>query len=895
MKESIFDIAKAIDRHRQLEFASETLNNAVGRCKVLYDGTEQQFWLINSEGNVKTSKDWFGNPIANTAFVDAKPYSKDGFTVPKHSYLASILIQNNEGSHAYRSPNGEKIIEIFNRATYDPSPSAVAENIKINIASDSRKYAYQLISEILELKKSLEKDEKAIEEAKNKENQEAVDKLILELDLKRKQFDEKLASAKNFIRTHAELRYQPILDPVQDKVKSSKIFNGNLIINGGPGTGKTTSLIQRIKFLTSQTIEEFTNISSAQRQVLFDQKKSWIFFTPNELLKLFLNNSMVKEELLANDDTVRVWQDYKPYLFLEFKLSDSVKKKPFLFYKRDQDITMLPEDAAKLQELISKFEKYFISLQKQKLDKIKNLDISLFSWKDVGNTIKRDSVGNADIDIPGFMLLFLNLQEKYQDLSKSVADDFNKMIQRAAAIVLTEVKKDTARYQELVKMIASENLTETDNEQDEDEDIDRENFEETVEENPADTDLKLIAVIKSLVRKNALKKFDNITKLTGRDKKYLEKIPESQEVVNGDKIGEIAFFRKYFERLTKGIMVNIYQEIPSAYKKFRRSEIASQSVLWNFSLLEKLVKENNIRLHVDEQAFIIMFINKLNNLLAKNHRLLYNNTNHPFVETFRQYCKAVIGIDEATDFRLIDLLCMSSFNNPDFNSVTLSGDMMQKLTKDGLKSWDDYRKFFKDTEIYDLEISYRQSQTLLALAQIIYKGVNKQEAVYKSFISPSDMEPVPLLLISDDEDEKLQWIVNRILEIRAAYSFIPSIAIFVPLEQDVERCAKKLGDFDELSDVGINVKACKDGEVLGNKDTVRVFSIDKIKGLEFEAAFFHNVDNILRSDVSDEMFLKFMYVGLSRASFYLAMTLNDNLPEKVSAIQDYFKTEQNWK
>ena len=183
----------------------------------------------------------------------------------------------------------------------------------------------------------------------------------------------------------------------------------------------------------------------------------------------------------------------------------------------------------------------------------------------------------------------------------------------------------------------------------------------------------------------------------------------------------------------------------------------------------------------------------------------------------------------------------------------------------------------------------------MSLAQDIYRGVNKTDAVYRSFIDKSEFEPLPLLFVSPDQHEKIKWMVDRILEIHESYSFIPSIAVFVPDENQLEKFANDMGSFDELSDVGIQVKACRDGEVLGDKNTIRIFSIDKIKGLEFDTVFFHNADEILKAGVSTEMFYKFMYVGLSRASFYLGMTLNEKLPTEIEFIAENFSTNQNWK
>jgi superfamily I DNA/RNA helicase len=108
--------------------------------------------------------------------------------------------------------------------------------------------------------------------------------------------------------------------------------------------------------------------------------------------------------------------------------------------------------------------------------------------------------------------------------------------------------------------------------------------------------------------------------------------------------------------------------------------------------------------------------------------------------------------------------------------------------------------------------------------------------------------------------------------------------------------ANKLGNLDTLSDVGILVKACRNGEVLGDKNTVRIFSIDKIKGLEFEAVFFHNLDELQNQNLSTDLLLKYLYVGLSRATFYLGLTVSEELNSDLIFISDSFdRTGKTWK
>src|SRR5690606_29227569 len=179
-----------------------------------------------------------------------------------------------------------------------------------------------------------------------------------------------LDKAQGFIRKYAELRYQPILDPIQESIKRSKIFDGSLIINGGPGTGKTTSLIQRIKFLISPSIEEYTTLNQGQKDILFNQKTSWIFYSPNELLALFLRNSMKMEELTADTERVKVWSSHKNELVKTYKLVDTVTKRPFLIYNKSQGSNLIKNTPASVKLITDSFLKFYFSFQKEKIEKV---------------------------------------------------------------------------------------------------------------------------------------------------------------------------------------------------------------------------------------------------------------------------------------------------------------------------------------------------------------------------------------------------------------------------------------------------------------------------------------------------------------------------------------------
>ena len=84
----------------------------------------------------------------------------------------------------------------------------------------------------------------------------------------------------------------------------------------------------------------------------------------------------------------------------------------------------------------------------------------------------------------------------------------------------------------------------------------------------------------------------------------------------------------------------------------------------------------------------------------------------------------------------------------------------------------------------------------------------------------------------------------------------------------------------------MQVVACPKGQVMGQDRDVRVFDVEHIKGLEFEAVFFIGIDRLARRQ--PDLFDKYLYVGTTRAATYLGITCDDVLPNSISALRDMF-------
>jgi DNA helicase IV len=68
---------------------------------------------------------------------------------------------------------------------------------------------------------------------------------------------------------------------------------------------------------------------------------------------------------------------------------------------------------------------------------------------------------------------------------------------------------------------------------------------------------------------------------------------------------------------------------------------------------------------------------------------------------------------------------------------------------------------------------------------------------------------------------------------------------------------------------------------------VRIFDVQHIKGLEFEAVFFIGVDELAARHPN--LFDKYLYVGATRAATYLGITCDrPELPERIRPLQNAF-------
>jgi superfamily I DNA/RNA helicase len=259
------------------------------------------------------------------------------------------------------------------------------------------------------------------------------------------------------------------------------------------------------------------------------------------------------------------------------------------------------------------------------------------------------------------------------------------------------------------------------------------------------------------------------------------------------------------------------------------------------------------------------------------------------LQAVRELFRTQVLVDEATDFSPIQLACMGALSDPATNAFLACGDFNQRITSWGARSEAELKWVFPDIDIRTIRITYRHSRQLNALAHRIAQlsDDGHQAAALPEHVDNEGFDPVLALGVSGDD--LVSWLRDRILEIERLTGSLPSIAVLVNQELEVQPLADALQQ--ALADHNIQCSACPNGQVRGNDNDVRVFDVQHIKGLEFEAVFFVGVDELAEN--RPDLFDKFLYVGATRAAMYFGLTSgSESLPAKLAPLRDAFAS--NW-
>ena len=763
------------------------------------------------------------------------------------------------------------------------------------------KYLKYLTSVVRELEEKENRKRELEEEKKRAQDEQA--RKALEEELRKieeerreiQQYKEKINNLTRYIHTQVQLRFRPIVDPIQTRIKTSHAYDGTaVIIDGGPGTGKTTTMISRLKYLIDldaidqdaeleQDKRRF-HLSSTQIRALWELNKKdldWVFFSPSSLLSKYLAHAMENEGLIRPTSKVFYWADRLDSLMKDYGFFDpSSDKAAFVNAKSAQQAKQL---IANTGLAIVQWEDYFVSRYKNLRSKLPTLKELQADWKTLALYIRNQLEGVENKSIDELIVLLVQLS-RLADECKPYLDERKTRLDDITNRITAKIRRDEDVRQALLEIILK-NEQEGEQEDSEDPEIDNDDENEEVLDTYDETE-KILRQVRRWVEPYARSVF-NKEKLSETNETIAQIIVpllSESEQTSLERIASLYVFNKYAV-LTRGADKILFASFATKYKNFRKYIIKEKLEGWNIKLVEELVEaRKNTRLHKQEQSLLIGFINHLAvKIIRKNP-----SAQHTYIKCYNLYCRPIIGIDEVTDFSDVDIYAMCSFAHKDFSSITLAGDLMQRLTNVGLHSWDELKAVLPKSEVMPLQTSYRQSIKMLDVARRLYVDTIDEQPTYTANMQEKEV-PEAIAYISDSLEEKIEWIEQRIREVYVAYGkTMPSIAIFLNDEQRVANFAQLLKETDFFYDNGIKVIDGSQGETLGSSKDVRVFPIDKVKGMEFDVVFFVDIDD---TPWTEDIVKRYLYVGVSRAAFFLGVTLKEDNPE----LTKYFNVGATWR
>lgn len=669
------------------------------------------------------------------------------------------------------------------------------------------------------------------------------------------------------IRSAMALRDQAILDKFQDEIFRLSVDH-HLIILGPPGTGKTTTLIKRL----GQKLD-WQALTPDERLLLGAQSKrsSWMMFTPSDLLKHYVKEAFNRENVPASDEHIKTWS----------KRRHELARSTFGILKTGNGGTCILKDdhhfaPADINDDPRQWFADFKALHQTRL---------IASLRE-GAILLRDSAPNL-VDAVVHKL-FATVEELRSDGLLSAYAEWNNLDARIDPMLKASrsttddlIKKqgnllhnrNKAIFAEMANFLDS--LGQNDEEDDDGSEFDDDSGEEGTPAQSHNAELKAFAAYRKFLQSYARTRYRNgnlgKTSRAAQLRDWLgDRVPSDQWL---ETLGREMCFQNALRRF-RDAWKRYILDVPASYRAFRRDSVTLDRYTY---------QRPEHASHIDEtelDAILLLMLRSARELIRQD--FVKRHIDEPrFTELARissQFLQQVL-VDEATDFSLLQLACMESLADPAIKSFFACGDFNQRITGVGLKHLDQLEWISPRLKPQRINTVYRQSRLLNSFATKLLEHMDGDTDAVGSLPEHSCHEGVrPVLGENLRGEDVVTWVAERIFEIedqiRSKNESVPTIAVLVASEAYVRPIAEALTK--KLESRSLVAVPCVDGQSLGNQSDIRVFDVQHIKGLEFEAVFFIGLDELVREKPA--LFERFLYVGATRAATYLGMVCHQELP-----------------
>ncbi len=636
-----------------------------------------------------------------------------------------------------------------------------------------------------------------------------------------------------------ELADIPVVDRAQGDIWRLDIRKF-IVIAGAPGTGKTTTAIKRIAQKTdAASLAESREVTQFPLEPLRKWLKGptgWALFTPSELLRGYLHEALAQEGLAVTEDQVPVWSTTK------VRIARDVLR----YIGQDRFLSLGQElVATRDSKSLTAWTKGFLTHFNSRIHVEVGIAVSEQS------ELLREVLGQIQRKCAELRLEIEPLRDELEKLrvgnERASSDQERDKLRHQMNDLEAKLNRLTTSYSPLAAIL--------------------EMWQE------------VMAIAKATPNTSAGRTLGRFLLLRDRFRGVAGLEPENtmSRTVSAAIRGVVA---KFVDESGDALDSSL-RRIPIAYQEYRLR--SAENITFYRPVAMAAVNDKRVdSLELDSLIYAALIT--LREALTGREFLQRggNSLTQRLINEFRY----VIAVDEATDFSAVELACMRLLAHPVFDCATFAGDLMQRMTNQGIGDWQAISGLVQQPEMHELKLSYRQSRKLLRIAACLYEKSIGQPAPFSAGYAENADDPDALWYQNQSSQEQSRWVTLRIGEVyRICDQTLPSVAVLVPDEGDVRPVADLLrGPLIET--YGIETEACLEGRILGTQAKVRVFSVQFIKGLEFEAVFFLGVDRmaVLSPDLVD----RFLYVGLTRARSFLAVTTHGAFPQELSHIRNFF-------
>lgn len=671
------------------------------------------------------------------------------------------------------------------------------------------------------------------------------------------------------------LRDRTTLDRYQDEIFRLPLST-HLAILGPPGSGKTTTLIKRLGQKLDWAHLDIDEREAVQRSRAGERHhaRSWLMLTPSELLRLYVKEAFAREQIPAPDEHIRTWDDQRRELGRE-RLGILKTHTGGGFVMREDLDSIRAETIEKLIPWYEDFDAWQVAEFRRDLavhaDRLATSGDP--QTRRLGQVLRAHAEDPATTLDPSTLVDMLDASASAKSQTEQLRE---KIKHRLRGALTEEARRDSSLLVNLMEFIST-----LSNNKDIEEDLDDPEVDDDEATTPsANNRERAFAAYGKAVRARArlLVTGRNVGKKS-RDGRILEwlgtRIPSEEDLRDIGGLVSVLDSLRPFENPVRRYL----NRIPHRYRGFRRQRQADG--LWYTETLPPVGD-----LHPLEVDLIILAMLRAGSAMLADRRIrhMVDEPRYGTLQAIREMRRNQIVVDEATDFSPVQLACMAEMSDPAIGAFVACGDFNQRLTLWGSRSSADLEWAIPEIDVRSITVTYRHSRQLNDFAQRIIEldgGVASPSRLPEHLISEGH-DPVMGVFLQDGA--LADWLAQRIGEIQVLEKgVLPSIAVLMNGEKKLGALSDMLNE--RLREQTIKCVACPGGRVKGLDNEVRVFDVRYIKGLEFEAVFFVDIDELLRDN--EDLFQRYLYVGATRAATYLGLTCHhEKISPKIHQIRD---------